>query len=297
MALFTLQKIQFSFIIDWFFIFLVAVATIPFNIITPFERQFRLDDDTISHPYKSETFSIPFLVIATIGFPALIITIYHIIKRDFKYGFHQAVMGFCVSIVLALFVTSIIKISVGRFRPDFLSRCQVDITKVESIYKTYNISNLIDYGPRNLYDTSICTNPNKSIINEGRKSFPSGHSSFAFASLTYTSLFIAGKIHLYDGNFIFWKLLAVLIPNLFALYVALTRMSDYRHHWQDIVVGSLIGIIFSVISYFYYFSFLNSSEPYKPLQGRLRKYNVFHDHSGKTLPVFRDKDSEVTNVE
>jgi len=63
MAFFTFQKIQFSFIIDWFFIILVAVATIPFNIITPFERQFRLDDDTISHPYKDETFSIPFLVV------------------------------------------------------------------------------------------------------------------------------------------------------------------------------------------------------------------------------------------
>jgi len=261
MAFFTLQKIQLSFIMDWFFIFLVVLVSIPINIISPFERQFRLDDDTISHPYKKEeTFSVPYLIIVTVGFPTLVMTIYHIVYRDFKYGFHQSLMGFFVSVVLSSFVTSIIKVTVGRYRPDFISRCQVDIAKVETIYNSYNMSDYFDFGPRNLYNTTICSNPNKFIINEGRKSFPSGHSSFAFATLTYTSLFIAGKIQLYDGNFVFWKLLAVLIPNLFALYIAITRMSDYRHHWQDVVIGSLIGIIFSVVSYFYYFPFLNSPE-------------------------------------
>ena len=50
---------------DWFFIFLVVLVSIPINIISPFERQFRLDDDTISHPYKKEeTFSVPFLIVS-----------------------------------------------------------------------------------------------------------------------------------------------------------------------------------------------------------------------------------------
>ncbi|KAL6633123.1 PAP2-domain-containing protein [Neocallimastix californiae] len=297
MTLAIFQGIHLSFILDWIFIIGIVILTIPINIISPFERLFNIEDETISYPYKEkETFTIFGLAVSVIGIPAVIMTLYHLFKKELKYSFHQTIMGYCVSVTLALFVTSIIKVSVGRYRPDFISRCRVNLTKVEETYIKYNISKEINYGPRNLYDTSICTNKDKSLIDEGRKSFPSGHTSFAFSSLTYTSLFLAGKLHLCDGNFVFWKLFIVILPNLFALYIALTRVSDYRHHWQDVLVGAIIGIIFSLISYFYYFPYLNSEEPYKPLPGRLKKYNLFHEQSAKTLPVFRDRDSEVTNI-
>jgi len=291
--LISFQKIQLSFLLDWLFIFLVVVAVGILSIISPYERQFKIDDETISHPFiEDETFTASKLALSIVIFPVLVITVYHIVKRDIKYAFHQSIMGLCVSIVLCMLVTTLIKVSVGRFRPDFISRCQVNITKVEEIYKSYNISNQISFGPRNLYNTTICTNTNKFILDEGRRSFPSGHTSAAFSTLTFTSLFIAGKINLFDGNFIFWKLLAVLIPNLLALFIGITRVIDYRHHWQDVVVGGMLGILFSALSYFYYFPSLTSSEPYIPLQGRLRKYNIFQDHTGKTLPLYRDKNNE-----
>jgi len=293
MPMISFNGIHLSFILDWFFIFSVAIITVPINLISPFERQFSIEDETISHPYKEEeSFSIFGLIILVIGIPILIMTLYHICHRELKYSFHQALMGYFVSIILAILVTSIMKVSVGRYRPDFISRCNVNVTKVEEEYKLYNISKQINFGPRNLYNTTICSNTNKFVINEGRKSFPSGHTSFAFSSLTFTSLFLAGKLHLYDGNYIFWKLLVVIVPNLLAMYIALTRISDYRHHWEDVLVGAIIGIAFSLISYFYYFPFLNSSEPYKPLQGRLKKYNIFQELSTKSLPLFKDKDNE-----
>ena len=62
------------------------------------------------------------------------------------------------------------------------------------------------------------------------------------------------------------------------------------------MVGSFIGILFAILSYFYYFPFLNSTEPYKPLQGRLTKYNILSDQPGKTLPVFRDRENEVIDA-
>ncbi|ORX68447.1 acid phosphatase/Vanadium-dependent haloperoxidase [Anaeromyces robustus] len=290
MLLISFQRIQLSFLLDWFFVFLVTIGTGILSFVSPFERQFRIDDETISHPYvDDEMFSGLELALSGVVFPVLVISFYHLFNRDLKYAFHQAIMGICVSVTLCLFVTTLIKVSVGRFRPDFISRCQVNITKVEEIYKSYNISNQISFGPRNLYNTTICTNTNKFRLDEGRRSFPSGHTAFAFSSLTYTSLFLAGKLHLFDGNFILWKLIMVIIPNLLALFIGFTRLIDYRHHWQDVVVGGILGILFSSLSYFYYFPSLTSPEPHIPLQGRLRKYNVYQDHPGKTLPIFRDK--------
>lgn len=75
--------------------------------------------------------------------------------------FFMAIVGFAV--VLA--VTEATKPIASRFRPDFLSRCRgaavlaaADVNKRLDIYKD-------------------CVGSNKAEIEDGRKSFPSGHSS------------------------------------------------------------------------------------------------------------------------
>ena len=45
-----------------------------------------------------------------------------------------------------------------------------------------------------LVNAAICRNHNESIVNDGFRSFPSGHSSFSAAGLIYLSLFIASKL-------------------------------------------------------------------------------------------------------
>lgn len=74
------------------------------------------------------------------------------------------------------------------------------------------------------------------VINEGLKSFPSGHSSIAFASLGFLSLYIAGKMHLFtaNGRGSTWKLLLFLFPIFLATLVAISRVCDYHHHWQGL---------------------------------------------------------------
>jgi len=90
----------------------------------------------------------------------------------FRPGSHKAhvtILGFFVTLVLTSFLTDVIKNVVGRPRPDFISRC---------IPKKGTPGDI-------LVAWTVCTQTNDHILQEGWRSFPSGHSSFSFAGLGY----------------------------------------------------------------------------------------------------------------
>jgi len=69
MTLAIFQGIHLSFILDWIFIIGIVILTIPINIISPFERLFNIEDETISYPYKEkETFTIFGLAVHIINY-------------------------------------------------------------------------------------------------------------------------------------------------------------------------------------------------------------------------------------
>jgi membrane-associated phospholipid phosphatase len=63
----------------------------------------------------------------------------------------------------------------------------------------------------------------------------------SFAGLGFLSWYIAGKINLFDRKGHVAKLCPVLLPLLVAALVAVSRVDDYWHHWQDVFAGALIG--------------------------------------------------------
>ena len=55
--------------------------------------------------------------------------------------------------------------------------------------------------------------------------------------------------------------------------VAISRTMDYRHHWHDVLVGSLLGLSLAWFSYRQYYPSLShplSHRPYSPRIGRNR---------------------------
>jgi membrane-associated phospholipid phosphatase len=103
---------------------------------------------------------------------------------------HTGWLGLALSLVSAWFITNGMKNLFGKPRPDLLSRCQPDIANVAK-YVLGGIANISSNGQ--LVGAGICTNQDRKVLDDGFRSYPSGHSSSSAAGLIYLSLFIASK--------------------------------------------------------------------------------------------------------
>ena len=85
--------------------------------------------------------------------------------------------------------------------------------------------------------TTICPNSDPAKILDGRRSFPSGHSSTAFFGMTFLALYLAGLTGAWSltrpeesGSPLRSKLarlVLTLLPLGFATWVAVSRVEDY----------------------------------------------------------------------
>ncbi|XP_053623094.1 phospholipid phosphatase 5 [Plodia interpunctella] len=134
-------------------------------------------------------------------------------------------------------LTDTIKLIAGRPRPDFFYRCFPNGEQKEDM---------------------ACTGDPVDIM-EGRKSFPSGHSSLSFCSLGVASAWLCGRLGaLSRRRGSAPRVLACLAPLVLAACVAMSRSCDYHHHWQDILVGSILGYAVAICCYRQYYNALSS---------------------------------------
>ncbi|KNE54028.1 hypothetical protein AMAG_00028 [Allomyces macrogynus ATCC 38327] len=184
------------------------------NILPPQKRTFNVNDITLQNPMREQTVPewLAFILVVVVPFIFIFL-----IGRS-RAG--RPVLGLLVSTGLALLVTGALKNLVGGLRPDFLDRCKP-----------------------NPKDLTQCTGE-VSIVNEGRRSFPSGHSSVSAAGLVYTSLYLASFMRVFDAN---WdeakggRIFLSFLPATGAAAIALTRIVDNRHHWLDVFTGFILG--------------------------------------------------------
>jgi len=80
----------------------------------------------------------------------------------------------------------------GKPRPDMLSRCMPDVAHVNKYIVGFN-TNLTTAYTGQLVHAGICKNPDKAFLDDGFRSYPSGHSSSSAAGLIYLSFFLASK--------------------------------------------------------------------------------------------------------
>lgn len=201
-------------------------------LATPGKRMFALDDPSISNPFTVyERYNDFWLLVVAVVVPLGMIgglVAFDTGITDKLHAFYVASVEFSMGVSVTAFVTAFLKVRLAKLRPDFLQRCGPSMT-------------LVGNSTSVLYDESVCTAPlGKRLLLDGYKSCPSGHSALAIAGLGYVTLWCAKR---------YWnpreeRALVVFVscwPLLWAVDVVCSRITDFRHSYTDVMLGTLVG--------------------------------------------------------
>jgi len=191
------------------------------------------------------------------GVPLVCLILWLLISRSSIHKFHVTILGLLISVVLTLFITDSIKNAVGRPRPDLISRCKPAPGTPENTLVTID----------------VCTEMDHHTLHDGWRSFPSGHSSFAFSGLGFLAFFFAGQTHVFRPRTDLSKALLAIAPLLGAALIAISRCEDYRHDVYDVTCGSILGLGIAYFSYRRYYPRLHSPKCDEPFQSREAIFN------------------------
>lgn len=225
----------------------LILVGLPFAILnlkhSSFQRGFFCNDDSIRYPYKEDTISYELLAAIVIPLSIIIIilgealSVYFnrvqsngFIRNQYVATLYKAIGTFIFGAAASQSLTDIAKFTIGRLRPHFLDVCKPNWSKINC--SAGYIVNFVCEG-----------DPVKS--SEARLSFYSGHSSFSMYCMLFLALYLQSRMR---GDWarllrptIQFGLVAV------SIYVGLSRVSDYKHHWSDVLIGLIQGAIVAVL--------------------------------------------------
>ncbi|XP_034419027.1 phospholipid phosphatase 2 [Cyclopterus lumpus] len=220
----------------------VFVAALPSAILTlmfsPYQRGIYCDDESISYPYRRDTISHGAMAAVTITCSIVIITtgeayLVHTKRlhsnsqfNHYLSALYKVVGTYLFGAAVSQSLTDLAKFTIGRPRPNFLAVC----------------------GPVGCsgYVLQInCTGYHRNVT-ESRLSFYSGHSSFGMYCMLFLSLYVQARMQGKWTRLVRPTIQFFLVA--FSFYVGYTRVSDYKHHWSDVVVGLLQGALIAVLT-------------------------------------------------
>lgn len=245
-------------IIDVLILLVFAIPLVYFKKFgKPYKRGFFCNDQSLMHPFKESTIKNWMLYFIGLVIPLCVIIIVELVlsqKEESEESEPYVVLGmeipgwlvqcykkigiFAFGAAVAQLATDIAKYSIGRLRPHFIAVCQ-PIIDGAPCDETMEGSKYIEEFKCSAQGTS------DRMLKEMRLSFPSGHSSFTFYTMVYITFYLQSRMT-YKGSTLLRHFLQFLLI-MMAWFTGLSRISDYKHHWFDVLAGSLLGSIVAII--------------------------------------------------
>ena len=235
-------------------IILIPSIVLRFSSVEPFHRGYFCLDTSIQYPYVEHQ-TIPSYLCLLIW---IILGVFHftmsfITHRSWKM-LMQGVYKFLLGFSLCLLVTDVSKFSLGRLRPYFMAVCNPNLDFVcydHQIEEPEYDENGTYFYPeihhqRYVDEVDTCTTLDKNVLKEARLSFVSGHASTSFYAAVFLTIFMNSYITEWSV-----RILLQITHILLAIWISITRITDYMHHPEDVVFGCILGIFTALLVHRY----------------------------------------------
>lgn len=247
----TMKKMMCMMMVDVVCILLVAIPCLLLNLIgEPYVRGFYCSDTSLHYPYLDSTMPPWALVMVSYILPGTIFCLVEtsILKHIGTFTWvrlarvlYNTAGVFVFGSLVNQLLTDITKYSMGSLRPHFLSVCQPNLTldtgTCGGINKPVYIT---EYGCIGQEDST------PDMLRDMRLSFVSGHASMSTYSMCFTIIYIHRRM--VTRNYRLVKPLIQVTCALFALFTSLSRISDHKHHSQDVLGGAILGLVISMLT-------------------------------------------------
>ncbi|CAG9854413.1 unnamed protein product [Phyllotreta striolata] len=228
------------------------------------------DDETLKHPFLKNTVPSWTLYITGFGLNAVAMVMTEYLNRsndpknivflgvkipNWVYSLYCTFGMFAFGAACSQLTTDVLKYTVGRLRPHFLTVCAPDVCQG-------------NFTPYEYYTSYTCTNPQyknvEKVMKDMRLSFPSGHSSFSMYTMLYFAIYLHKRMT-WDGSTLLKHTLQFLAV-LSSLFTAMTRISDYKHHWSDVLCGLLLGGTVAIVTARFFSNLFEDTKNFKKLE-------------------------------
>jgi len=208
---------------------------------------FFCSDISLRFPFSSST--VPSILNNVISYGVPLITLLllhkHVVSRlefdwrKFLFDVKQLIFYGLMTQV----TTHVIKYTTGRLRPHFIEVCRPSNVSSALCGDLHDQNFILEYsclGNSELFPDQ--SERDKRIL-EARLSFPSGHTSIAFYGMLTAWLVISRfRVNLLPVQ------LAQVACMVYAVYVAVSRVTDHKHHVGDVIGGAVLGALLAVVA-------------------------------------------------
>lgn len=252
---------------------LSAASLLLSKLVKPFKRGFFCGDESLGYPLRESTIGSAAVIGISLGVPTCVIIVVELFKQLPAAGGRDASAAaaagtsarekrdggcrlihrlaqlykqagyYLFGLAMVTFTTILTKLCIGRLRPHFYAVCQPMLPDGSTCLDAQNEGRYIA--------SYTCSNANVTdfLFEQLNQSFPSGHASLMMYSMLYLAIYLQAALSTRIS-----KLLKHLLQFLFVMFgwfVSLTRITDYWHHWSDVLAGGVLGVLFAWLTAVY----------------------------------------------